>query len=86
MTADELVALIDSGTHIWIELYPAETWSVRSALVVRLVGLRSDRIGVTMDLEDGERSWSLWRPVRMITRIRVGSSTGQTHLLAIGSY
>jgi len=86
MTADELALVIESGTPVWIELYPAETRSVHSALVVRLVGVRSDQVGLMMDLQDGEHGWSLWRPVRMVTRVWVGSRTDQIRVLATGSY
>lgn len=77
MTTDELVALVDSDVEVWLELHSAETRSVKSVSVVRVVGLRVDRMGLLLDLMDGGYQWSLWRPIRMSTRVRVGGRTGR---------
>lgn len=79
MTADELATLVTAGVEVWLELYPAETRSVKSSSLALVAGVRSDPVGLTVDLEDHGYQWSVWRPVRMVTRVRVGGRTGQIY-------
>lgn len=86
MTGNELAELVGSGAEVWIELHPAETRSVKSASVVRVIDVRADRLGLLVDLEDGDYRWSLWRPIRMGARVRVGGQTGRIELVTPDSH
>jgi hypothetical protein len=86
MTGSELVQLVESGAEIWLELYSAETRAAHTTSRVLIIGASVDRLGLLVDLTDGEYRWSLWRPIRMSTRVRVGGRTGRIESVVYASY